>query len=59
MNAELSRIGLGDRVVLNSGGPVMMVVDFEWGRFICAYKIKDEVREANFRSAMLTRVDDC
>jgi len=57
MNASLSRIAIGDRVALNSGGPAMLVVDFEWGRAICAYPLNGKIEEVGFRDICLTKVE--
>jgi len=54
MNSTKSRISLGDKVTLNSGGPDMLVVDFEWGETICAYLTKDGIAEMGFKAVCLT-----
>jgi uncharacterized protein YodC (DUF2158 family) len=39
---------LGMHVVLNSGSPVMTVVDFYGPYIVCAWRDGDDVREATF-----------
>ena len=54
MNSTKSRISIGDKVALNSGGPEMLVVDIEWGKIVCSYKANGKLYEESFRSACLT-----
>ena len=58
MNSTKSRISLGDKVRLNSGGPDMLVVDIDWGKCVCAYQIEGQIKEVSYRAACLsTKVD--
>lgn len=55
MNSTKSRISLGDKVKLKSGGPIMIVVDLEWGECVCAYLVDNEVREFSIKGDCLTK----
>ncbi len=48
------RLHLGDRVRLNSGGPVMLVVDCDGDRFVVAWSDAGKIREASFKRACLS-----
>jgi len=54
MNSTKSRISLGDKVRLNSGGPDMLVVDIEWGRLVCAYLHNNGVIERSYPAVCLS-----
>ena len=53
----MSRISLGDKVRLNSGGPDMLVVDIDWGKCVCAYQIEGQIKEVSYRAACLSILD--
>ena len=55
MNKAKSRISIGDKVWLKSGGPEMLVVDFEWDRAICAYPHQGKIEEVDFRAVCLSK----
>jgi len=56
-NKLKSRIRLGITVRLNSGSPDMLVVDFDWGNVVVAYKDEGIVHEAIYPYACLTIKD--
>lgn len=49
------KISLGDKARLKSGGPEMLVVDFEWGKCICAFPIDGGIREYEWKSVCLEK----
>ena len=55
MNSIKSRIAIGDTVWLKSGSPSMLVVDFEWGRAICAYPLRGKIKEVDYRTICLSK----
>ncbi|NNC37868.1 MAG: hypothetical protein HKO02_10460 [Hyphomonadaceae bacterium] len=44
---------IGDTVRLNSGGPDMMVVDFDYGTVTVAYRTIHGIRETRFQTGCL------
>ncbi len=54
MNSTKSRLQIGDIVKLNSGGPAMLVVGFEWGKVVTAYVLNGKVKETSFKAICLS-----
>lgn len=49
---------VGSIVMLNSGGPLMLIVDVDDDRFTCAWRNRGEIAEAIFPRVCIHRVRD-
>ncbi len=52
-------INLGDHVMLNSGGPVMLVVDVEGENVTASWRTGSGIQEATFPRACVHRATVC